>query len=176
MQIEEVSSTDPNKFWNEIKDLGPRKDMSIPTSVRMGNELITDRNNVLSKWKTDFENLYNSQDQFENTQEQRDYVNNIKLQLNNIEESMYGDDFEPNIALNESISLDEVEKVLLKLKNRKSVGIDNIPNEVLKCPQIIMLLYNLFNTCFNLGIVPSLWNQSIIKPIPKGCDKDPYVP
>lgn len=38
--------------------------------------------------------------------------------------------FDPN--LNKNVSLLEVEKFVNKLKRNKAVGIDNIPNEVLK--------------------------------------------
>ena len=70
----------------------------------------------------------------------------------------------------------EVEMSVSKLKTKKSVGVDLVPNEVLKDPGIQTLLYHLFNTCFSTGLVPSQWLDAIIKPIPKGSDKDPYVP
>ena len=62
------------------------------------------------------------------------------------------------------------------MKNNKSPGIDCIPNEVLKRPGIYFVLYKLFKAIFESSVVPSIWLCAIIKPIPKGCDKDPHVP
>ena len=54
-------SENPNEFWEKIKKLGPRKSNSIPVEAYGENrEVITDENFVLDKWKTEFENLYNS--------------------------------------------------------------------------------------------------------------------
>lgn len=38
------------------------------------------------------------------------------------------------------------------------------------------LIYNLLLTCFKQGLVPSEWQKSIIKPIPKCPNADPRVP
>ena len=46
---------------------------------------------------------------------------------------MSQDTYRSNAALNAPISYDEVEKVSGKLKYKKFPGIENIPNEVLRC-------------------------------------------
>ncbi len=89
---------------------------------------------------------------------------------------MSNENYVHNTALNEPISYDEIEKVVLKLKAKKACGIDKIPNEVIKCKEIRLTLFSLFNACFRTSIVPSIWGKAIIKPIPKGADKDPYLP
>ena len=38
------------------------------------------------------------------------------------------------------------------------------------------ILYSLFSYCFNHSMMPTTWLRGIISPIPKGADKDPYVP
>ena len=38
------------------------------------------------------------------------------------------------------------------------------------------LLFKLFSFCFEKHIVPSLWLKSVVRPIPKSSDKNPYVP
>ena len=65
---------------------------------------------------------------------------------------------------------------LVPLKLRKATGIDLIPNEVIKCPEVASLFHKLFNVCLSSGFLPSVWQSAWIKPIPKGAGKDPYVP
>ncbi len=58
----------------------------------------------------------------------------------------------------------------------KSVGIDQISNEVLKKNDIMLILFQLYVKCFDSGLVPSLWLKAIITPIPKSSTKDRFVP
>ena len=81
-----------------------------------------------------------------------------------------------NEILNRPIEYGEVEKVVLKLKKKKATGIDNIPNEILMNENVICVLWKYITACFESGLVPRLWLKSIINPIPKGSDKDPYTP
>ena len=69
-----------------------------------------------------------------------------------------------------------LENVIVKLKTKKSVGWDKIPNEVIKNKSITLLLLNFFQKCFDCSLVPSVWLKSIITPIPKNAQKDPYTP
>lgn len=52
-----------------------------------------------------------------------------------------------NLYLNEELSVAEV-KVIDAAKNGKSFDIDELPNEVLKSPKLIDVLYNLLQICF----------------------------
>ena len=54
--------------------------------------------------------------------------------------------------------------------------IDEISNEVLKSPRLFNVLFELFKTCFDCGIIPTQWNKSIVKPIPKSSKNDPKLP
>ena len=46
---------------------------------------------------------------------------------------------------NKSLTLDELENVIAKLKTTKSMGWDKIPNEVIKNKSITLLLLNFFS-------------------------------
>ena len=70
------------------------------------------------------------------------------------------------LIMNHNINEAEFVNFLKKLKNKKSCGVDGISNEILKQPSIKQLLLSFMNMCFKYNIIPSLWTQSIIKPIP----------
>ena len=84
--------------------------------------------------------------------------------------------WEENSNLNSNFSIFEVHHAVMKCKNGKSAGVDQIPYEVLKNDQVISLLTALFQLCFDSGKIPSVWNQSIISPIEKSKDNDPRIP
>ena len=104
------------------------------------------------------------------------FLDKVEREQANLESVMSDPNYESNITLNHKISIHEIEKVVGKLKQGKCPGPDMIPNEVIKCPEIKLLIYKLFNYCFENSMVPSVWLKAIIKPIPKGADKDPYIP
>lgn len=81
-----------------------------------------------------------------------------------------------NDQLNRDITIEEVQKVIAKTKKHKAVGVDELSNEILKSPKLFKPLYGLLKYCFQAGIIPSVWNNSIIKPIPKSSQVDPRVP
>ena len=173
-EIESVSTEDPKTFWNHIKQLGPKSKKDIPIKVQTETGYTIDPNEVTEAWGNAFSNLLNqTQNDEEYDQVFFDSIINEKVRLEN---EMNGRDYQCNAMLNDYISFDEIEAVSLKLKNKKSTGIDLIPNEVIKCKSVQIVLYKLFKTCFEKGMVPSIWQQSIIKPIPKGANKNPYVP
>ena len=47
-----------------------------------------------------------------------------------------------------------------KLKKNKATGNDFLPNDILKCNNILHVLYNLFIYCFVNHIVPHEWYKS----------------
>ena len=55
----------------------------------------------------------------------------------------------------------------MKLKNGKAVGLDNLPNEILKNDHLSNAAKELFKVCFTHSIVPDAWCQSIICPLLK---------
>ena len=79
-------------------------------------------------------------------------------------------------GLNDNITNAEVVSVIRGAKVNKSVGLDNLPNEILKNESTIEVLTVLFQKVFELGLIPSLWKFGILKPIPKSSLTDPRVP
>ena len=129
---------------------------------------------VLNKWKSDFEHLYNRPADlcgFDN-----DFYNQAKQMKHQREQEMTAGDYEMNQEINIDISYDEVEKIIGNLKYKKAVGFDGIPNEALKQPEVVRLLYIFFNKCFNLFTLPTIWLKAVISPIPKSSSKDPNIP
>ncbi len=79
-------------------------------------------------------------------------------------------------TFNAKISLEEKQKVLSKAKYNKAVGVDSLPNDVLKNNTSCKLLKCLFNKIFVIHVIPSAWKRAIIKPIPKISTIDPRLP
>ena len=172
-KIENICTENPTQFWNYIKKLGPQFNNNIPEEVydEDGN-IRTDLDEVLRKWKCDYEKLYKPTS--ENFDE--NFYREILELLRNVENRMNDPLYMPNSFLNKNFSTDEIDQVIDKLKNRKAPGIDNIPNEILKCAAIKNCLLKLFQYYFDTGLLPSCWNKAIIKPIPKSRAKDPRIP
>ena len=61
-------------------------------------------------------------------------------------------------------------------KKNKTPGIDQIPDEVIKHPNITNLLFKLFDYCFKTCSVPKMWLKSTTKPKPKNSEKNPFYP
>ena len=131
IEIESVHTTNPREFWKYICSLGPRKEKTLPLKVYTGNnntEITSDINAVLSTWKEAFSNLYNKPIC---VSDENEYIElcNKKVHLEN---QMGLEGYSENVYINEAISLDELEYVINKLKLHKAVGLDEIPNEVLR--------------------------------------------
>ena len=86
------------------------------------------------------------------------------------------DDFD-NAYLNRPIILEEVQEVIVKLKNHKAPGFDGVTNEYIKYSfeRIGDTLTNIFNLTLSTGNFPEIWLLGIIKPIykKKGLQSDP---
>ncbi len=174
--LEEVCNNDPRKFWDYLDKLGPRQNKSIPMKVYDDNhEIVSELDRVLDKWKTEFHSLYscpsNSDDNFNET-----FYENALHNKRIKEQEMDSDEYVSNPEINMPLSFEELERCVGKLKLKKAVGLDVIPNEVLKKHDVMMLLFYLYQNFLNNCILPSVWLKSIITPVPKSASKDPYVP
>lgn len=69
--------------------------------------------------------------------------------------------------MNRPIDRDEVKEAVFRSKLGKSVGVDEIPSEILRNDTCIDLLYKLIKLCFTEGHVPKEWLTSVISAIPK---------
>ena len=72
--------------------------------------------------------------------------------------------------VNAPITLQELKDVIFSLRSKKtSVGKDAVSNEMLKhLPNSWMiLLLDLFQQCWDQGVIPRIWKHSILVPVPK---------
>lgn len=79
----------------------------------------------------------------------------------------------PHSIFMRPISPDEVNKIVKGLKNKKSVGFDEISTEVLKfvSNEIASPLSHVFNQCITKGIFPDKLKPTIVRPLHKKGDK-----
>lgn len=129
----------------------------------------------MRKWKSDFSTLYNntsgnSDDYFlsEIQRITREWETEYDQLRQNPDSSMNDDS---NFELNRPITAEEVRRSVTAAKTGRTVGADNLPNEVLRSDTLIPVLLTLFNACLEHGVVPSTWYKTIISPILKK-DKD----
>ena len=173
-EIDALCTDNPRKFWNMIKDLGPKKRSVIPEKVYSHGLLIDDPNCVLETWHNEFSSMYNirtGDELFEN-----DFYEHAISMKNNLEISMCNPNYETNPLLNMPVAFQEIQFVVKNLKNNKSTGIDSIPYELMKYPDLIKIMFNMFSKCFVYGKIPNDWRKAIISPILKSGNRDPHIP
>ena len=175
-QIDEIENMCVNNhriMWEQIKRLGPRKKTKIPEIVRIGDILSDEPLIVLEEWKDTFSNLFN---RMSDNYDQNFYHNALNYVERYEENAINIGERSERSKLDENITYEETVSVITKLKLKKSVGIDYIPNEIIKQPGLHKILHRLFDTVFATGLLPNIWAKAIVNPIPKGSDKDPYIP
>ena len=172
LHIEQVNSSDPNIFWDYIKKLGPKKSSHIPWECYSDNgDIVYNTNEVLDKWRDEFSSLYSPS--LENiTTEQLEFKEHIKAENEKFEKNPC--DISPTINI--PFTVEEVVKVIGKSKNNKAPGIDGIVYDVLKNEPSAIVMTALFNMCFETHLVPDIWVQALIHPIPKSSLNDPRIP
>jgi hypothetical protein len=175
--IDNLNTSNPKQFWEEIKKFGPKQKQKqlIPLEVYDENHsIVHDPKIVIDHWQRDFYNLYNNFTA--ENDEKIGFLNQIKTE-NEIRERQITDPvYTSNRDLNRNIDISEVRKYVYKAKNKKSPGIDLLPNEVLKNDVIINILTHLFQLCLNSGKIPAIWRKAIISPIPKSSSLDSRIP
>ena len=170
LKIEELTDRDPNKFWKYIRNLGPRKKQDIPMEVyNSEGNIVTERKLVLDRWRSDYSKLFSHSTEDEGFDDE--FLNFCRIEMRNLEHIC-----ESFPHLSDDISENEVNKCVSKAKNKKAVGIDNLPNEIFKNKKSNRLLKDLFNKMFGCGFTPSMWKLAVIKPIPKNSLSDPRLP
>ena len=177
LEINEVNTSDPKKIWDPISKPGPRKTTKIPHKIYKDGQLTSDKLHVLKKWEDDFSSLF-VRPNINDTRTGNEFYKRI-LEENDNYERTKNHNVHLNVEndnFNRPFTIDELTAVQPKLKNKKATGIDEIPNEVLKLSKISNLKLTFINYCFSLSVVPTLWQQDIITPIPKSSTKDPYMP
>ncbi len=169
-----LNTRDPKQFWDKVNGLGPNFKKKYILLETVLEEVIRDIEEVLEKWKCDYEQLFSNviRETFD-----EEFFENIKDQ-NSEAEARINDYVSPELdgIMNEPISQLEVTKIIKLAKSNKVAGCDGLPNEVYKSETSIQILCKLFNHFFNTGLIPSTWKQAIIKPISKGSQYDPRIP
>ena len=143
-------------FWKKFGNIGIKKKSSIgiPWEVVENDGTVNhNKNDILNRWKSDFEQLLNQQ-----------LVPDMSDSANLLNISECTADLTP---LGSVITIDEVQGALNRSKNGKSMWDDGIPVEVLRNDWSIAYLVKLFNVCFHTGTVPDQLSRGIIIPIPK---------
>ena len=148
--IENLTTKNPKLFWEELSKLGPRNKKVIPIEVYENeNTVNTDPQFVLNKWKEELSTLYNG---FVNVDHESSMFKEEIRQTNiTLETEMHNPKYNATKDLNCDIDIGEVRKVVLHSKNRKSPGVDRLPNEIYKCAIVIQTLQKIFK----------LWESSI---------------
>ena len=134
-----------------------------------------DPDEILKKWKSDFSKLFSlSNGDFDDNflAETRITLKRWENELENYDRTSDNGEIQstPNDdLLNCPILLAEINRVLSKAKSGKAVGIENIPNEILKCDKLVPVLFRLFSACFEhtSNMIPSLWYKTIIQHVLK---------
>lgn len=160
----------PREFWKLLNQLGPRKSVNIPLEVYNDDgEVVSDLCFVLNRWKKDYENMYNIPPGVSTFNDE--YYNSCLEELQILENE---DDVVTE--LNNDIAVEEVTKAIEKSKNKKAVGLENLPNEVFKNEISTKCLSSFFKEVFKSNVIPKLWRKAVLKPIPKGPQMNTRIP
>lgn len=144
-KISHLTDTNPKKWWDNIKLISglskppPLSNLSVNGSIARGNDLAEKINHFFSNLTNDI----------------------APLQYTPIQVTQISDDY--------IISPESVERSLLSIKVRKSIGPDDIPNWLLKnfASSICRPVCSIFNSSIRQGHVPVLWKSADVLPIPK---------
>ncbi|CAG2193097.1 unnamed protein product [Mytilus edulis] len=147
-RIQTLNTSNPKEFWREIKKLGPGRTKTVIDSVILEDgSYSNDPNVILSRWKEEYSKLFSG-----NSEEINDeFIKQLKTLNEQWEEELCAaeagaDNIQHISDMNEPVSLEETKTALRRAKNEKAVGIDNIPNEILKNDKltVVRIVYCMF--------------------------------
>ena len=146
----------------------------------------TDPDVVLAKWKKDFQGLYQRSIVAGDDDDDAAFIAAVEHQTavwqaeydavtagNDIDD--IDDTHRASLQLDAPITHQETVNALKQCKNGKAVGVDNLPNEILKVPALQKMLHELYRACYETNKIPSIWYKALIHPILKR-GKDPMFP
>lgn len=163
LSIENMCTGNPNKFWEEVNKLGPRrKTNNVCEALDANGNITRDPDTVKTHWFNAYRGLYTDipVEGFDD-----DFHEQIKAQVTEKEVA------EPEEAchlFNKKITREEVRTAVFAAKNKKAVGVDMLPYECLKNDMCITALCKLFNVCYQNGVIPDEWTKAVLVTIPKG--------
>ena len=169
--------TEPKQFWDSIKRCYSTSDKnsSTSTSFTIDNTLTTDKSKIANSFCTFFTNV----------------VETILQSLPTLTKASawsYHDDYESPFVNMKScrfsfglVSEEDVKKAVIKFKNSKSPGYDDLPISLLKdgVDQLSPILSHLVNKCIAQSVFPSAEKIAKVVPIYKSGSKqsmDNYRP
>ena len=82
--------------------------------IKEGDNFITNESTVLKRWRDDFDNLLNQKNS--NIEFDDIFLQTASNTRNTIEVDMKSEGYLGNILLNRDVAIDEIEKVVAKLK------------------------------------------------------------
>ena len=177
-EIKVLEKSNPRKFWEALKQLGPKKCQILPEEIMLNDgSFSTDPDIILEEWFKYFRGIFqDSQLGFDD--ELFDLIVDKKCLYENGEaDPPYNFRYDMcQEILNDSISREEIKTLIRRAKCGKAIGIEGIPNEVLKNDSSITILHSFFSLCFEHGLIPTSWSQVLIKPIPKSQTMDKRNP
>ena len=154
-----LRNQDPRQFWERVKQMAPGGKKEKVDSVRKNDgTLSSDTGDIGEAFKHTFSDIYRA------TDHDRESITGYKNLINQMENDTHTNN---DRALNEPIRMEELQKAIKVIQKGKAVGVDNIPNEIIKMPSLQPILHKLFETCFNSSISPEMWHKNIIHPILK---------
>ena len=163
---------DSQRLWQLTKQLNEDNRQQRNTVLHIGDQIFTGKTaaNVFAK-------VY-GEDSTAHVQQER--VREVRQETQSIQSDHR--DREDSPCMTDSLTMQELQAALKKLKKKKSPGADGITNEMLKHlgPQAKRTLLQIFNLSWHSGKFPSKWKEAHIRPIlKKGKDKskpDSYRP
>ncbi|CAG2217942.1 unnamed protein product [Mytilus edulis] len=119
-----------------------------------------DPNVIRERWKEEYSELFSEN----TTNVDNEFMERIKalnsqweLEFEQLRVNVDDNESQHISSMNDEITIEETKRAIRKAKNEKAVGLDNIPNEIIKNDKLLTVLHRLFNTCFTHGIVPEYW-------------------
>ena len=152
-----TKASNTKKFWKEFDSIGISNDINntaLPNYIqKKDGTLTTSTEESLRVWRAHFDSLLNPP---KTTDSQPRCINT--------EYTPSTDDD----TLNRPIEMEEVQLAIAQLQENKSPGPDYICPSIIKDGIVLQYLHKLFQRCFETGIVPPAWLNSILQPVFKG--------
>ncbi|XP_052121415.1 uncharacterized protein LOC127749030 [Frankliniella occidentalis] len=162
VKIQQKTNSHNTVKWDPPNVIAIKEVISTLQSIlcnELENDLI-DRNSIIDNIKTQREQLLKALDS---------HYEQIASKLDNV-------DFNPNLVYSSDNSvfmsptnIDEVEKMINELSNKKSFGADEISNYVVKSVKkaILVPLVHIINQSMDKGVFPTALKKTIVKPLYK---------
>lgn len=156
-KIKEAYKDNQKLFYGALKRMRTKKNEALGYIRDEGGKLLTEHTQIMERWRQYFKSLLEDDDTYETP---------------NSEDN---EQQEENEYAMETITTEELEKAISKLKLGKAAGIDEITPEMIKFlnTEGKEKLLEILNIAYSEGITPQDWQTGLINPIhKKGDTKD----